>query len=462
MRLTLRNVRPWGGACLDVAMADGSITAIGPCLPRTSDEFDGGGAVLLPGLHDHHLHILATAARRQSVGLAGLATADEVRASLKVSAAASPPGQWLRAVDYDERAAGLPDRALLDSWVPDRPVRLQDRTGALWVLNDMAMALLADRNLPAGAERDRSGQPTGRFWREDRWLGQALPGATPDLAALGSELAALGLTGLTDAGAQNGPEEAAMLGSAHVGGALPQQLVLMGREDLPKGTRYRRGPLKLLIDERDPPDLGELSARILVARGQNRTVAAHCVTEAELALFLAALAASGGACAGDRIEHGGMIPEPFIPVIAGQGLTVVTNPAFIHDRGDRYRATVAEARWDELYRGRSLAAAGIPLAAGSDAPYASHDPWLAMRTSRDRLTAAGAELGIAEVLDAAAALGLYLSNGLAPGGPARLIAPGASADLMLCTGTLEDVLADLTTQRVSATIIMGKIAFSRD
>ena len=78
------------------------------------------------------------------------------------------------------------------------------------------------------------------------------------------------------------------------------------------------------------------------------------------------------------------------------------------------------------------------------------------------MTAAGAELGIAEALDAAAALGLYLSNGFAPGGPARLIAPGAPADLMLCTGTLEDVLADLTTQRVSATIITGKIAFSRD
>lgn len=458
----LRNVRPWGGMAVDIAMADGVISAIGQGLPRISDEFDARGGVLLPGLHDHHLHILATAARRRSVGLAGLATADDVRAKLGEAAHAASPGQWLRAVDYDERAAGLPDRALLDCWVSDRPLRLQDRTGALWVLNSAALSLLDGHELPAGAERDSAGQLTGCFWREDRWLARAFPSAAPDLAALGSEFAALGLTGLTDAGAQNGPEAAATLGSAHVSGALPQQLVLMGREELPAGPGYRRGPLKLLIDERDPPDVDELSARILAARGQHRAVAAHCVTEVELALFLAALADGGGARPGDRIEHGGMIPEPFIPAIAAQGLTVVTNPAFVHDRGDRYRATVPEAQWGELYRAESLAAAGIPLAAGSDAPYASYDPWLAIRTARDRLTAGGAGLAAAEALGAKAALGLYLADGLAPGGAARRLAVDAPADLVLCAGMMEDVLGDLTAERVAATVIAGKLTFSRD
>jgi predicted amidohydrolase YtcJ len=196
-----------------------------------------------------------------------------------------------------------------------------------------------------------------------------------------------------------------------------------------------------------------LAARIGEARRQKRIVATHCVTEAELALFLAALEAAGGAQPGDRIEHGGLIPHTFVPVIAAAGLTVVTNPAFIHDRGDRYLATVAPELLGDLYPGARLARAGIALLGGSDAPYASTDPWLAMRTARDRRTAGGSKLGQAERLDALAALRLYCSGTFAPGVP---------ADLILCDGTLDDVLGDLTTDRLRAVLIGGQIAFSRD
>lgn len=55
--------------------------------------------------------------------------------------------------------------------------------------------------LACRAERDDSGNLTGRFWREDNWLGERLPRVLPDLADFGRELAAMGLTGLTDAGA---------------------------------------------------------------------------------------------------------------------------------------------------------------------------------------------------------------------------------------------------------------------
>ena len=447
MSMVLRRVRPWGAAPTDVRLDGGLIAAMGPGLPRGATEIDGQGRTLLPGLHDHHLHILALAARRQSIDLHGLVSEAAVAAALfKAKVSATPQG-WLRAVAYDERAAGLPDAALLDRWVPDRPLRLQDRTGALWVLNSLALAQLDHGELPPGAERDASARPTGRFWREDPWLARALARAMPDLSVLGHDLAALGLAGLTDAGAHNGPDEAHLLA-----GALPQHLVLMGNEALVSGEAYRLGPLKLMIDERDPPEVESLAARIRTARGQSRAVAAHCVTEAELALFLAALDAGGGARPGDRIEHGALVPLPFVPVIAAAGLTVVTNPAFVHDRGDRYLATIAHDQIADLYPAARLARAGVALRGGSDAPYASVDPWLAMRSARDRLTAAGEPLAMAERLDAASALRLYCSG---------TIAVGAPADLILCEGALGDVLADLSAQRLCATIIRGHIAFWR-
>lgn len=459
MTLLVRNARPFGGEKVDIAIDGDRISAVGADLPHGADEFDAAGATALPGLHDHHLHVLATAARRSSIDLAGLSGEASVRAKLAAAAQACSPGQWLRVVDYDERAAGLPDREILDRWVPDRRLRLQDRTGALWVLNSLALRLLEGQDLPPGCERDTRGVPTGRFWREDGWLARVLPGIEPDIAPLGRVLATMGVTGLTDAGAANGPEAAATLGGAHLSGELPQRLVLMGDETLVAGQGYRLGPVKLLIDERDLPELPGFAARIEKARRLDRPVAAHCVTSAELALFLAALDLAGGARPGDRIEHGGMIPFGALQEIAAAGLTVVTNPIFIHDRGDRYRATIPPGQWPDLYRAASLAQKGIPLAAGSDAPYGGTDPWRGMRAARDRKSASGEFLAEHESLSAELALSLYLGDGLHPGGPARQLAVGAPGDLVLCTGTMTEVLADLTAERVVATIIAGKLIF---
>lgn len=452
MTLIVRDARDWRGERVDIAMADGAIVAVGASLELRGEEFDAAGATVLPGLHDHHLHVLATAARRESIDLARCGDAASVHAAIARAAQDRPPGAWLRAVGYDERAAGLPDRAVLDGWAPAHRLRLQDRTGALWVLNGLALASLApNAGFPAGAERDAAGLSNGRFWREDRWLGAHLSRTLPDLPALGRELAVLGLTGLTDAGARNGPEEAAVLA-----GALPQKLMLMGDETLAPGAGYALGPLKLLIDERDPPLPDALAERICTGRVQSRAVAAHCVTAAELALYLAALDIAGGARAGDRIEHGGMIAPEAIAAIGAMGLTVVTNPGFIHDRGERYRATIPEAEWPDLYRARSLRDAGIRLAAGSDGPYASVDPWMAMRAARDRLTAAGKPIGRAERFSAEAALRLYLGAPDRPGGTPRRIAPGEPADLILCSGSRDAILGDLSAERVRATVIAGR------
>lgn len=437
--LILRAVRPWGGPLCDVAVADGRVSALGPQLPRGGEEVAGRGDVLLPALADAHLHLLALAASRQSVRLDGLTTEAAIVAALR-GASGTP---FVRATGCDERAAGLPDASLLDRWLADRPLRVQDRTGALWVLNTAALRRLGPGELPPGAERDADGRPTGRFWREDVWLRGACPAALPDLAALGAELAAFGLGLLTDAGAGNGPGEARILA-----GALPQRLTLMGNESLPAGAGYALGPLKLLIDERDPPPPEALAARIAAARGQGRAVAAHCTTEAELALFLAALSVAGGARAGDRVEHGGLVPPRFLPLLAAAGLLVVTNPAFIHDRGERYRATVPAGCWEHLYPARSLMAAGVPVVAGSDAPYGAVDPWLGMRAARDRRTAAGNPVGPGQRLGAGAALGLYCRGSIAPGAP---------ADLILCTGSMADVLADLDGGRVRLTLVGGRI-----
>lgn len=412
--LVIRNARDARGQPIAVGIRDGIIAALDARLTGTGPEIDARERTLGSGLHDHHLHLLATAARMESADLADADGVDTVIARLR----AAPPtsGGWIRAIGYDERLAGLPDRDLLDSWLPDRPLRLQDRTGGYWILNSAGVDLIGKAPFPPSAERNADGRLSGRVRRGDAWLRDRIGGAPPSLASLGARLAQWGVTGVTDAGAANGAAEAKLLA-----GAIPQRLVMMGTESLPPGDGYRLGPVKLLFDEDDLPAIESVAARIAASRLLDRNVAAHCVTMGELLFYLGALAITGGAQPGDRIEHGGMIADSLIGDIAAAGLTVVTQPNFIHDRGDRYLEQVAPEELDDLYRLGSLQRGGVRVLGGSDAPYGNPNPWVALRAATDRRTRGGGVIGASEAIDRKAALQLYQASPLAIGAPADLI-----------------------------------------
>lgn len=448
--LILRQVRPFGGKETDIAIKDGRIAAMGPALAVDGPEIAGGGRDILPGLVDHHIHLFATAAKAESVDLSDARSSTEISEALRAAAARCAPYVWVRATGFIETGT-LPDRAVLDGWLSDCPLRVQARTGGLWLLNSMALVMLGTGPWPECVERDATGQPTGRIWRGDDWLREAIGGTAPSLALISRDLARFGITEVTDAGARNGPAEGALFDTAIARGDLLQKLTVMGREDVPASPHYRTGPLKLLYDENALPDVEAVAERIRTARHQGRSVAAHCVTLGELLFFLAALDAAGGARAGDRIEHGSVIPQSLIPDIAAAGLTVVSQPGFVRTRGDRYRATIQPDDLPDLYRLRSLLDAGIALHAGSDAPYGDIDPWAAIDAAMRRTTASCASLGPDEALSLTQALSLYLGS--------DIIQSGMLADLCLLDRPIEQ-LSQLDGQNpVALTLIAGRPAY---
>ncbi len=434
--LVLRDVEV-AGRRVDVRLADGRIAAIATRLPRGSgDEVDGRGGALIPGLADHHIHLFALAAQRDSIALDDVRSPAELAQRMGDATAARPAGAWVRATGYHERMAGELDAAALDALAPRHLLRVQHQTGALWVLNSAALAAVRADDGPACVERDAGGRPTGRIWRGDAWLRGRIGAEPPPLAPIGRQLAASGVTQLTDATVATDADAAARLAHARRAGDLPQRLTLMSGAPLtaPPDGAFAVGPVKVLLDDHALIDLDDFTARIASARRQGRRVAVHCVTAGELALTLAAFEAAG-ARPGDRIEHGGVIPAAAIGQIRRLGLTVVTQPAFVAERGDRYLAEVEPAEQADLYRCASLKAAGVPVAGSSDAPYASPDPWAAMAAAIHRRTAAGVTLGGPERIDAAEALALYVGPADDPGGPPRRVETGAPADLCLLPGS---------------------------
>lgn len=438
-------------------IVDGAfVVATGPDVtPERHDEvIDANGGALLPGLADHHLHLAATAAAATSADL-NVAPSSSAAATLR----SAPPDSagWVRGVGYEERRLGDLDRYSLDLIRNDLPVRVQHRSGALWVLNSRALdAVDAARAHHPGIERDVDGIPTGRIWRADDWLGAAIPsGPKPHLESLGTDLAAFGVTRVTDASPTS---RAAELAAAAVHrGDLPQIVQLMAADaQFSDHPRLRLGPAKVVVTDHDLPDLNDLVHRFRTLHSAGRPVAVHCVTRVGLALTLAALDISGHV-RGDRIEHCSVADDDSARILANKAIAVVTQPALLRDRGDDYWTESEPNDRSDLWPYGGLLSAGVRVAPSSDAPYGDLDPWSAMAAAHSRTTRSGRVVGADQVVSVARALTGYLSDLQSPGGVARSIRPGSSADLVLLHVGLAEVLAAPTKEHVRATFINGRL-----
>lgn len=429
MGLLITGARLGGGiVSIRVGETIGEISAgLGPA--GDDDVLDVGGAEALPGLHDHHVHLLAMAAARESVQCGPPAVLDRagLQAALEGADRSLPPGQWIRGVGYHESVAGELDRAALDALVPGRPVRVQHRSGVLWVLNSAGL-----QQLGPGAPID------GKLWRQDEWLRARLPERKVDLSALGEEAAASGITGFTDATPHRDPSRLQDLAAQ-----LPQRVGWMAAPEAD-----HPGPAKVLLDDDRLPALDDLVDRLLPARNAGRVLAFHCVTHVQAALALAALEELGSR-PGDRIEHGALLTGAQVHQIRDLGVTVVTQPGLVFSRGDRYLEDVDEADRPDLWRLGSLLDAGVPVAAGSDAPFGPADPWLAVDSAVTRRTAGGRVLGPDEAVGRNRALGLFFGSADRPTAR-RSVVPGQPGDLCL-----------VGARGVEGTLIGGRLVYER-
>jgi predicted amidohydrolase YtcJ len=482
--MLIRDARVWPSAeaVVDVRIAAGRVAECRPGLRPAAgeEEIDAAGCALLPGLHDHHVHLRALAAAQASVqvGPERARSAAELAARLREADAATPADAWLRCVGYHESVAGPLDRWALDRLLADparptraaRPVRVQHRTGGLWVVNSAALAALGldgDSHRGdgggdlagdlAGVERDADGRATGRLWRMDRWLADRVPARPAHLAAaLGSvsaRAAALGVTGFTDATPGGTGPDVAGLAVAVADGTIAQRLHCMARADVagPARGRFSIGPVKIMLDDDTLPSLDSLADSVRQAHRAGRAVAVHCVTRVQLVLTLAALDVAGRA-PGDRIEHGAVIPAELVSAL--RGLTVVSQPHFVAERGEQYARDVAPGDLPDLWRLRSLIDAGVAVAAGSDAPFGGADPWAVMRAAARR----PALLGPGEAVAPETAIGLFLGSPSTPGEP-RSLGPGVAADLVLLRCPPREAAGSLGSDLVAATIIDGVVVY---
>jgi predicted amidohydrolase YtcJ len=404
-------------------------------IPEPGEQvLDAGLGTVIPGLHDHHVHLYSAAAALASVrvGPPDVGSRDGLARAL---ATAEPGGDgWVRAVGYHESVAGPLDRAVLDELSPFVPLRVQHRSGVLWILNSAGLSRvgLADHL-------------DGRLHSADLSWSQALQRNDTGLAELSQRLTRYGVTGITDATPDLGVGDMVKLAGAHRHGELRQRVHCLA-------------PGKRILHD-NALDLGELTRWVADRHDTGGPVAVHCVTAAQLVVTVAALQ-SAGSDPGDRIEHAAVLPDDCVQDLADLGVTVVTQPNFVAERGDQYLRDVPAAEHHQLWRVASLLRANVAVALSTDMPFGDGDPWAAMRAAVHRTTPGGAVLGRDECVSPRAALTMFLGS---PGRPARArtVAPGQPGDLCVLAEPPAEVLGELDADMIAATLIGGDVVFER-
>ncbi len=462
--MLIRRAELDGERLADVRIDAGRISAIREQLAAQGGEMelDAGGAALLPGLHDHHLHLFSLAASRASVACGPPQIQSGAALEAALHAAAGDQKSWLRGIGYHESVAGEIDRDWLDAHGPARPLRIQHRSGRLWLLNSLALQQLEVGEGSDPLERV-AGRSTGRLYDADDWLRTRLPRQRTSLHSVSQLLASYGVTGVTDTTPQNSADTWRDFAAAQARGELLQKLMLMGDASLDAVSDQPgllRGARKFHLHEHELPAFDTLCAEIRQSHRAGRGAAFHCVTRTDLVFALAALREAGGH-AGDRIEHASVTPPELLAELLAQGLTVVAQPHFINERGDQYVQDVAAEEQPWLYRLRGLLDAGVPLAGGSDAPFGEPDPWAAMQAAVSRRSRSGRLMAADEALTPEQALALFTTPLEAPGSAPRRLAVGQPADLCLLDRSWAEARRDLGAVQVRQTWREGVSIFVR-
>lgn len=423
------------GRVVDIRVAEQITTVESALTPLRGEQvYDAADRTVIPGLHDHHVHLRSAAAALRSVRVGPAEVRDRAQLGRVLAHTRVGDDGWIRAVGYHEAVAGPLDRTVLDAVSPPVPVRVQHRSGVLWTLNS---AGLASVGMPD--------HPDGRLRSADRSWSETLQRNDSGLTEVSDRLSGLGVTGVTDATPDLEIDDIVRLLETHRRGELRQRVHCLS-------------PGKRILHDTDL-DLDGLAAWIRQRHGDAGTVAVHCVTAAQLVVTLSALQMAGTR-PGNRIEHASVVPDDSVAALAASGVTVVTQPNFVAERGDQYLEDVPAAEHHELWRVASLLRAGVPVALSTDMPFGEGDPWATMRAAVRRTTPSGTVLGADERITAREALAMFAGTGRDPVRP-RTIAAGEQGDLVVLEPSPDDVLDALASDMVCATVIAGDVVFER-
>lgn len=425
-------------------VAVGSDADVRPIVGPNTQVLDLGGRRVVPGFYDSHVHLLMGGLQLGRVTLKDCADEAEFGRRLREFDRKLPPGRWLLGGDFDhDRTFGgvLPTAELLDRYVSDRPVFLTRYDGHMAVANTVALRaarITADTPDPPGGlihRKPGTREPTGALGDNAMDLVSGLIPAPSDEEVAEAVLRALdearrvGVTSVEDMAGGDAADRLKLLrlyrrladsGRLTVRVSLRWPLEAYGEaarliEAEGAGDEWVRiGGVKGFVDGslgsstakffepyegRDdgydglfvtPP--ARLKELVKAADAAGLSVAVHAIGDranAELLDVFGEVAKDGPRDRRFRIEHVQHLRPADYPRFAALGVVASMQPYHAIDDGRWAEGRIGAARCASSYAFGSLAAAGAPLAFGSDWPVAPLDPLAGLDAAVNRRTLDG-------------------------------------------------------------------------
>ncbi len=469
---------------------------------KGSKIIDCRGKTVLPGFIDAHLHFVSHAKSFVTLNLSpskDIRSISDIQARIHDYALGRLHGSWIFGKGYNEfylDEKRHPNRWDLDKATSNHPVRITHQSGHAHVLNSLALKLVGINKKtgdPAGGmiERDlKTGEPTGLLYE----MGDLLSDRIPSLASAelirglqkaNHELISLGITSIQDASSQNDRDQLQLVKSWKETGILkPRMNMMLGFHTFTKNNyknlttnfndnQLRLNAIKIIIDyttgQLHPPQ-SDLNEMVLAIHQAGFQVAIHAIEEEAIETACIAIKyALDIAPRKDhrhRIEHCAVCPPSLSKQIASLGITVVTQPPFIHYNSERYLKTIPEEQLKHLYPFKTLLSHGINLAGSSDCPVVPSNPLVGMYAAISRMGEKGDIVGRQEKISAIDALRMYTLNAATAAFEETIkgtITPGKLADLVALNGDPAQLPPDeVKNLEVKMTVIGGEVVWNRE
>lgn len=511
-----------------VAILDGRLIAVGPDAegrghvgPGTT-VVDLGGATVVPGIIDSHLHLVAAGADVGKLDLSGAATVGEALAAIRAAVASKGAGAWIISRRWDPATQLAEKRALtaaeIDSVAPDNPVLLDGEAVAL-----NATALRAARIDRATAdpesghiERDDAGNPTGLLrGAATRIAWKAVPPPTVgELEARYREAMRIansqGLTSVV--AAANGPDDMRALQALYRAGELTlrfsvilpppadpapgpwmaavggvgvasgfgdEWLRLDSLGELPVdggmtfGTALTRAPYPQRPDYHGVAAIPveTLDAQVAIANRNGWRFTSHAIGDAAIDRLLDAYEAAGRerSIAGRRfvVLRGSLIQRDQLERMKRLGVILQIENMFMWDKAGAVERHMGGAVADRVFPDRmAIDILGIEnVSQGSDFPTNSMNPWLNLYLAVTRRDETGKRYGADQAIGREEALRMYTLSGAHASfedGLKGSIEVGKLADMVVLDRDYMTVDAEQIRHiRVLRTIVGGREVYRR-
>ena len=458
---------------------------------------DLSGKTVLPGFIDAHTHFIAGGFSLQSVNLRGAAGPEEFVGRIAERLRQTKPGDWVTGGGWDQEtwpAAPLPRKQWIDGFSAENPVFVSRSDLHIGLANSAALraaGIDATTPDPCGGEIFRdpaSGEPTGILKDAAIRLVEAVmpkPSVADRESALRFALAkaaAEGVTSVHDVTDWGNPDwsEWALFQQFRARNELTcrifARLPLIDwdrrRADMPafltgdaadpwlrfgglKGftdgslgghTAYffepyadAPGNCGLLLADMFPA--GAMEQRLREADHAGIPVSVHAIGDQANAILLdifeSLTRSNGPRDRRLRIEHAQHLRQSDIERMGRLGVIASVQPAHLIDDGGWAERSIGAERCQLTYAFRSLLAAGVRLAGGSDWPVAEMSPLLAIHAAVNRTTSDGQfpggwnpqqKISVAQAITAFTSDAAYAEFAEAEKGS---LSPGKFADLVV-------------------------------